>query len=448
MKRVQAQLVFVLAAMLVLPQVAAATLETPYEIEWGRQIGTGSYDRGYGVAADGAGNIYVSGYTEGLLGGTYFGGRDAFLSKYNSDGGLLWARQLGTTKRDDSLGVSLDGLGNVYISGLTQSSLGGASKGGDDAFVAKYDSAGNLKWARQLGSDVSDTSQGVSADALGNVFVAGWTYGSLGGTGAGVNDAYAAKFDAAGNLVWIHHMGTQDSDYASGVSADGLGNVYVTGNTYGSIGGGSAGGQDVFVRGFNSAGILLWSRQLGTRGDDRSYGVSADALGNVFVAGRTDGPMGEGGGGGRDAFLSMLDSNGSLLWTRELGTIAEDAGFGVSADGLGNVFLTGHTKGSLGGTNEGNFDAFVSKYDSLGNLLWTSQFGTIWYDMGDAVAVDALGNVFVTGHTYGDLAGPNAGATDAFLIKLVPEPGTVLLLGLGGLALLRRRKARGIFRAK
>jgi len=151
--------------------------------------------------------------------------------------------------------------------------------------------------------------------------------------------------------------------------------------------------------------------------------------------------MGEGGGGGRDAFLSMLDSNGSLLWTRELGTMAEDAGFGVSADGLGNVFLTGHTEGSLGGANEGGFDAFVSKYDASGSLLWTSQFGTNRYDMGDAVAVDALGNVLVTGCAYDDLAGPNAGATDVFLVKLVPEPATMLILGLGGLALLRRRRA-------
>jgi len=358
MKRVQTQVLFVLAAVLVLPQVAAATLETPYEIEWGRQIGTGSYDRGYGVAADSAGNIYVSGYVEGLL------GRDAFLSKYGSGGDLLWTRQLGTSKRDDSLGVSLDGLGNVYISGLTQGSLGGASKGGDDAFVAKYDSAGNLKWTRQIGTDVSDTSEGVSADSLGNVYIAGCTWGSLGGTGVGLSDAYAAKYNSAGNLVWIHHMGTKDNDYASGVSADGLGNVYVTGNTFGSLGGGGAGGQDVFVRGFNSAGMLLWSRQLGTSGDDVSHGVSADGLGNVFVAGRTDGPMGEGGGGGRDAFLSMLDSNGSLLWTRELGTMAEDAGFGVSADGLGNVFLTGHTEGSLGGANEGGFAASSGRTDT------------------------------------------------------------------------------------
>ena len=236
-------------------------------------------------------------------------------------------------------------------------------------------------------------------------------------------------------------MGTGFAERARGVSADGLGNVYVTGETYGSLDGDNAGSADAFLSKFSSAGVLLWTEQLGTSSEDQGCDVSADALGNVFITGRTLGVLDEPGAGGYDAFLSMYGSEGDLAWTRQLGTIAEDAGYGVSADGLGNVYITGDTRGSLGAENQGRWDVFVAKYDSLGNILWTTQFGTDKYDTGADVTVDGLGNVFVTGTTYGSLIGDNAGFTDAFVTKLTPEPGTIILLGFGGVGLLRRRRA-------
>ena len=86
-----------------------------------------------------------------------------------------WTRQLGTSADDDSYGVSADGLGNVYISGYTDGSLGGPNAGSDDAFVSKYDAAGNFQWTRQLGTSATDDSYGVSADGLGNVYFSGYT---------------------------------------------------------------------------------------------------------------------------------------------------------------------------------------------------------------------------------------------------------------------------------
>ena len=101
---------------------------------------------------------------------------------------------------DESNGVSADGLGNVYISGFTSGSLGGPNAGGTDAFVSKYDAAGTLQWTRQLGTSADDVSYGVSADGLGNVYISGCTGGSLGGPNAGGNDAFVSKYDAAGTL--------------------------------------------------------------------------------------------------------------------------------------------------------------------------------------------------------------------------------------------------------
>ena len=116
--------------------------------------------------------------------------------------------------------------------------------------------------------------------------------------------------------------------------------------------------------------------------------------------------------------MTKYDSEGNLLWSRELGTNSDDRAFGVSADPLGYVYITGITRGSLGSANAGGTDAFVSKYDDEGTLLWTKQFGTTGTDFSRAVAADALGNVFFTGDTTGSLEGTNKGNADVFVGKI------------------------------
>jgi hypothetical protein len=138
---------------------------------------------------------------------------------------LRWVRQLGTSVHDYSTGVSADGLGNVYISGDTDGSLGGPYAGLIDAFVSKYDASGSLQCTRQLGTGFTDQSNGVSADGLGNVYISGFTGGSLVGPNAGESDAFVSKYDAAGALQWTRQLGTSGGDGSRGVSADGLGNV-------------------------------------------------------------------------------------------------------------------------------------------------------------------------------------------------------------------------------
>jgi hypothetical protein len=145
---------------------------------------------------------------------------------------------------------------------------------------------------------------------------------------------------------------------ASGVSADGLGNVYISGNTRGSLGGPNAGYDDAFVSKYDAAGTLQWTRQSGTATYDDANAVSADGLGSVYVSGYLEGlnPSDEG-----DAFISRYDAAGNFEWTRQLGTSAFDASNGLSADGLGNVYISGETSGNMGGPNVGRFDAFVAK---------------------------------------------------------------------------------------
>jgi hypothetical protein len=384
-------------------------------LDWARQHGTNEFDMSRGVSADSLGNVYVSGETNGTLGGASAGDKDAFLAKYDAAGTLQWTEQLGTAGIDASWGVSADSLGNVYISGETNGNLGGPSAGDKDAFLAKYDATGALQWTEQLGTAGHDTSWGVSADSLGNIYLTGYTLGSLGGPNAGKSDAFLAKYDAAGTLQWTESLGTAGIDAGYHVSANSLGDVYISGWTYGSLGGPRAGKSDAFLAKFNAAGALQWTEQLGTGDYDVSSGVSADAFGNVYISGWTTGSLGGPNAGKSDAFLAKYDAVGTLQWTEQLGTDTYDQSFGVSADGLGNVYISGTID---------SFDTFLAKYDADGTLQWTEQLGAVGNDKSYGVSADSLGNVYISGTTLGSLGGPNAGGFDAFLAKYSePTPG-------------------------
>ena len=339
--------------------------------------------------------------------------------------GPIWIRQLGTAGTDEALDVSADGLGNVYITGRTGNELGGATAGLSDAYVAKYDQAGHLQWVRQLGSSSADYGFGIAADRLGNVFIAGRTEGVIVPPGAGQLDAFVAKYDSFGDQVWVRQFGTSGFERVNDAATDGLGNVYLTGFTNGNLG--LPGDQgSAFVTKFDTDGHSVWTRRLGATVGE-GYAVSTDGLGNVYVSGENRPDYNDPNHTGLDAFVSKLDDTGNILWSRQLGTRGTDFSRGVSADGLGSVYVSGTTNGSLGGANHGGntTDVFVSRFDDLGNLVWARQFGSRGHDKNNDIATDASGNVFVTGATDGNFFGLSAdggfGRDDVFLFKLAAD---------------------------
>lgn len=166
-----------------------------------------------------------------------------------------------------------------------------------------------------------------------------------------------------------------------------------------------------------------------------------DPLGNAYITGATLGSLGGTNQGGFEAFLVKYDWAGNLAWTAQIGASSSTTlGLGVAADTAGNAYITGVTDGSLGGANSGGSDAFLAQYTSTGSLAWATQLGTSSGDGANGLALDGAGNVYIAGNTFGDLGGPNQGDDDTFLAKYaVPEPATLSMLALGGLALIRRR---------
>ncbi len=426
----------------VLCLASVAIAEDPYEVAWTAQIGTSGDDEGNSVTVDGSGNIYICGSTGGDFVGASAGMWDAFLTKLDPSGNELWSQQIGTASSDYGHGVAVDISGNIYISGSTYGDLGGQSNGGFDAYLSKFSPSGDSLWSRQIGTGYSDSGSSVAVDALGNVYISGSTQGDLAHANAGSNDAYLAKFSPSGDSLWSRQIGTTGSD-GSYVSVDAAGNAFISGYTQGDLGGLNAGNLDAFLTKFDPSGNELWSKQIGTATGDYGRAVATDTFGNAFVSGWTYGDLGGTNAGHMDAFLTKFDASGNELWSQQIGTQIDDKSFSVAVDGSGNAYISGFTDGDLVGTNAGDEDAFLTKFDPLGNELWSQQIGTPGIDRSYSVSVDPFGNPYISGYTGGDLGGANAGGYDAFLVKFeapIPEPATMSLLALGGVAVLRQRK--------
>ncbi len=440
MKATLAATCFAWAALLA---PAAAFAEAPYLVEWTRQIGTSSDDISISGTVDSAGNAYITGYTSGSLKGTNTGLADAFLTKFDSSGSELWTQQIGTSSIDRSDSVVVDSAGNIYISGVTWGSLEGTIAGRYDAFITKFDSSGGELWTQQIGTSGDDSSSSVAVDSAGDVYISGTTSGSLEGTNAGVNDAFITKFDSSGSELWTQQIGTSSIDYSSSVAVDSAGNAYISGVTWGSLEGTNTGLTDAFLTKFDSSGSELWTQQIGTSRFENGTSVAVDIAGNAYIASSTYGSLEGTNAGLYDAFITKFDSSGSELWTQQIGTANHDLSSSVALDGAGNAYISGSTRGSLKGTNAGQRDAFLIKFDGSGSELWTQQIGTSSDDVSTSISVDSAGNAYITGYTSGSLEGTNAGLYDAFLVKFtVPEPRTLLLgtLAIAGLITSRRRQ--------
>ena len=405
---------------------SASTDRTCVTTSWTRQFAPET-EGAEAVAVGRDGSVVVVGTTGGTLEGqpTNRSGNDAYVQKLDAAGNVLWTRQFGTSDQVYAEAVSVGVDGSVVVAGSTDGALRGQrSRGGDDAYVQKYDADGTLLWTRQFGSAQSDTAYSVSVGVDGSVVVAGGTRDSMPGQASlGAEDAFIQKYDASGALLWTRQFGTDDFDRAQSVSVGSDGSVLVAGTTSRALPGQTnLGLKDAFVQKYDVDGTLLWTRQFGSADNDGAASVSVGNDGSVLVAGEASAAMpGQTYVGSVDSFVQKYDASGTLLWTRQFGSAQVTRAASVSVGSDGSVLVAGEVTRALHGQAAlGGSDAFVLKYDTTGTLLWTRQIGSAEWDKASSVSVAGEGRVVVAGFSRGVMPGQTSGVEvdgDAFVMS-------------------------------
>ncbi|MFB2921046.1 S8 family serine peptidase [Aerosakkonema funiforme] len=386
-----------------------AIINKPAELLWTKQWGTSSDDRTSGAAVDNAGNIYISGLT---MNQDVNNNRSytPWVIKYDSSGNQQ-IKQLDTfSSEESSSGTVVDSAGNTYILGYTYK---GQNSG--DAIITKYDSSGILQWMKQIGSSGADSAKDLAVDSAGNVYIVGSATGSLEGNNAGSGGFWVGKYNNSGNQQWIKQLGTSISVNDVAITVDNNGNFYIVGYTSDLQGNGNS---EAWVAKYDNNGNQQWAKQFGSPNPEYVKDVAVDSAGNVYIVGETTGSLGGNNAGGTDTWIAKYDYSGNQQWLKQLGTGNTDSPRSVTVDNAGNVYMVGSTYGILeqrDGT--GGLDGWVAKYDSRGNQLWVRQLGTFGSDVATNVVADSTDNLYVVGYTNGLLGGNKAGSMDAWVMK-------------------------------
>ena len=330
-----------------------------------------------------------------------------------------WSIQVGTELPDTTYGVSAAPNGDVVLAAITEGSLDGQNQGQRDVYLARYSPDGQLRWSRQTGGPQNDSPLGVSVAPDGSIYVGGFTEGDFASPNQGSADVWLARYDADGNELWRRQFGGPAWDRGFDVAAFDSG-AYITGYSAGTLDADTdLGGFDGFAAKFDADGNQQWIRHIGTDATDWGQGSALAPDGGLFFTGYTEGDLGGANAGDKDLFAVRLRPDGSLAWAAQLGTSALDWTQGVGLGPDGGVLLAGSTEGSFAADHAGERDMIVVSFDADGNEQWRWQGGTAGADSAFEVR-QAGDHIVVTGSVTGDLAGGGSslGERDAVLVWL------------------------------
>jgi len=366
--------------------------------EWERRynnVSVNGNDEASDIAVDSAGNVYVTGYSIGRTTGP-----DYYTISYTSGGVQgLSARYDGPAHEGDyANAIVVDSSGNVYVTGY---SYRGMPYKHSDYCTLKYDSTRKLVWNAQYDDrrNGNDVATAVAVDNSGFVYITGRSEDSLTKTDVKHYDYYTIKYNAStGRVEWgARYNGSVNGiDEATAIAVDAVGNVYVTGRSLGN----GTGLDYITIKYAPTGGNPLWAaRYNNINGNDEATAIAVDLLGNVYVTGKS-----QGNGTGLDYVTIKYDTIGIQKWVvrynNALANGADEAA-AIAVDSAGNVYVTGKSWGNTTG-----FDYFTIKYGSSGDMVWRVRYNhSGGNDEATAVVVDAAGNVYVTGRSQGNGTG-------------------------------------------
>ncbi|AUX40520.1 hypothetical protein SOCE26_019210 [Sorangium cellulosum] len=416
------------------------------------ELGDGGDEYGYDVTFDSQGNTLVAGSFTGRMGGARsMGAMDAFVTRRYLDATEPTFKVFGGSGTDHGRLVESGAEGTVILAGTFQNSVTfdgiqlNSVAGGTDLFVAKLDGNGNLLWLGQIGGMGPDAVDGLSVDRDGGIFVAGTTINDVQVfgeplSGGGGEDIFVAKISPDGELLWKRAFGDQSLQRARDVAATPDGGAVVVGHFTGSVDFGNgerrASSQDAFMVKFDAEGNTSWDRVYGDTLDQDLTAVAVGGNGNIYVAGSASGTIVLGGAQLRsvdetDVVVAAFRADATALWSGIYPGRGPQTALAVAVDGANNALVAGEfqegiTIGEARLAATGGKDTFLVKLDPSGEPAWAKHFGGTMDQIPEAVAVDALGNIALTGTFWGtmtfgqDVLLTNAGGGGAFLITLRP----------------------------
>lgn len=405
--------------------------------DWARSIGGLGFDVGRAVATDPEGNAIIVGSFSGStqIGGsilTGFGGMDAFVAKYTSDGNLLWARVISGPEEDMARGVVADQSGNIYVVGhftdtvvfaiTSTDTVAARSAGGQDVFVAKYSPDGTLLWRVTGGGAEDDTATDIDQYRWsGKLFISGGfqeraKFGSYTVLSSGLTDAFLLKLDPDGNVHWMATGGGLEHDIASTVAVSNDGSIYIAGDFYGSatmqgetlqaVGNSSS---DVFLARFDDTGSMAWVRTNGGTNVDVATAIDTDVSGHVYVSGYYQGTTNFQSFSAtsisyNDVFLSRFDADGNCEWLSSAGSWGLDNCLGMATDWDGTTYLTGVFEEEMFADNVSfsgdGYDIYVLCYESSGDVRYGRNAGAGSSDFGMAMCLGPDQSLYITGYYF------------------------------------------------
>jgi hypothetical protein len=457
---------FLLIAFKVIPSAA----QLPHW-EWAKRYGgAGGIKIGYSIVLDENNNVYVAGsfYDNLTIENTTItsvGNRDIFIAKFDETGNLIWIRQAGGPVHDEAISVTLEG-DFLYMAGFfdfeaTFEDIHLETDATYGIFLAKYDLNGNLIWVHYEGPGGTAAcikGLNITDDNIGHLYLTGCfsdtIYNNL--ISEGNDDAFIAKYDTSGNLIWARQAGGSSFEGGRSVAVDNNSCVYNTGTfkdtitfkdtTSNHVTFVSNGYRDIYISKYDSSGNILWVKQAGGGLWDHGNSIATDINNNVYVTGSfcnmvffEDTTLFS--NGENDIFILKLDSAGNRIWLKQLGGQGIDYGKFIYTDNNENFYLVGNFQEtiSIGDTSltsnstiEYETNVFIAKFKNTGEFVWVKMIGS-YDDNIPGLISDNESNVYITGSVDGgfatvnldDITLPGTGTRDFFLAKITENPSII-----------------------
>jgi hypothetical protein len=348
-----------------------------------------------------------------------------------------WQKCLGGTTNEFGRSIQQTTDGGYIIAGGSTSNNGDVTgnHGGEDIWIVKLNSLGNITWQKSLGGSGYDFAYWIQQTADGGYIIAGQTHsndGDVTGNNGG-RDVWIVKLSSVGAITWQKTLGGTSTDDAPFIQQTTDGGYIIAGHTFSTDGDVTSnhGGSDVWVVKLDSLGNITWQKSLGGLNNDKGQSILQTADGGYVVAGYSQSNDGDvtGNHGNNDMWIVKLDSLGNIIWQKSLGGTSVDAAFSMQQTTDGGYVVAGYSQSNNGDAtgNHGDFDMWIIKLDSLGSIMWQKSLGGTDYDRASFIQQTLDGGYVISGYSQsndGDVT-VNHGDYDMWIVKL-DSLGTIM----------------------